>query len=60
MSKKVVQIDTSQCIGCGSCVSACPEEALTLVNDVSTVTGNCTLKGDCVGVCPVGCMSLPE
>jgi pyruvate formate lyase activating enzyme len=43
----------SRCIGCGTCVSVCPAEALTLTADgVVTDQDKCTLCGKCAEVCP--------
>ena len=43
----------SKCIACGTCVSVCPAEALTLAsNKIVTDTDRCTLCGKCAEVCP--------
>ena len=52
-----------ECIGCGSCVSVCPEEALSLRPDkmgyyrAEVDNGKCVLCGKCINVCPA--LSLP-
>lgn len=54
-------IDTSQCIGCGACVSACPEHnVLGLVQGkVHLVSpSNCIGHGACQKACPVGAIHL--
>ena len=43
-------IDADECIGCGICVDACPQEVLEVVN--------CIACGDCVEECPMG--AIPE
>jgi ferredoxin len=32
MAKKVIRIDEDKCTGCGTCVNACHENAIKLVN----------------------------
>ena len=48
-------IDTAACIGCGSCVRACPEQALGLVNGRATLVNPaaCIGHGACKLACPV-------
>ncbi|MBT3243623.1 MAG: glycyl-radical enzyme activating protein [Bacteroidetes bacterium] len=42
-----------KCIGCGSCVEECPENALTLTGDgIVTDPDLCKLCGKCAEVCP--------
>lgn len=43
----------AKCIGCGTCVSVCPADALTLsANRISTDFNRCTLCGKCADACP--------
>lgn len=50
------KIDVEKCIGCGSCVAACPVEAIKLGDDGKAVIDpeKCISCGTCAAVCPVG------
>jgi pyruvate formate lyase activating enzyme len=58
----------AKCIKCGSCVEACPENAITLTNEgILTDPDLCKLCGKCAEVCPTKAiemsgrvMSIPE
>lgn len=56
MAKAVV--DQDACVGCESCVGACPVSAIS-VNDgkASVDAGACVECGSCVSTCPVGAIS---
>lgn len=44
---------SSRCIGCASCIRACPEHCLCLTeNGVAIERGRCSLCGGCVLACP--------
>jgi len=54
-------IDLSQCIGCGACVRACPEEGvLALMHGQAVVVhgARCVGHGLCAAACPTGAISL--
>ena len=63
-SHHVLSLDHNYCVGCGICVSICPEEALMLspavMHDGRLVkkslldidTAKCTFCGECVVLCP--------
>jgi len=53
-------VRADRCVGCGTCVAACPEPgALRLVGKVATIeTTLCKAHGDCVKACPVGAITL--
>lgn len=54
-------IDLSQCIGCGACVRACPEEGvLDLLHGQAVVVhgARCVGHGRCAEACPAGAIAL--
>jgi thioredoxin reductase len=54
-------VDLSRCIGCGSCIAACPEEGvLELVHGQALVVhgARCVGHGRCAVECPVGAIAL--
>ncbi|MBL8860093.1 MAG: NAD(P)-binding domain-containing protein [Planctomycetes bacterium] len=55
------EIDLSRCIGCGTCVKACPEDGvLELVHGQAAVVhgARCVGHGRCAAECPVGAIAL--
>ncbi|MBK7642568.1 MAG: NAD(P)-binding domain-containing protein [Planctomycetes bacterium] len=55
------QIDLSRCIGCGTCVAACPEQSvLQLVNGQAMVVhgARCVGHGLCAKDCPTGAIAV--
>ena len=54
-------IDLTNCIGCGSCVRACPEEGVleVLHGQAAVVHGaRCVGHGRCAAACPTGAISI--
>ncbi|MBS0365032.1 MAG: NAD(P)-binding domain-containing protein [Proteobacteria bacterium] len=57
-------IDPTRCIGCGSCLKACPEQAhhpvLGLIGGRAVLTspGDCIGHGACKAACPVNAITL--
>jgi thioredoxin reductase/NAD-dependent dihydropyrimidine dehydrogenase PreA subunit len=57
-------IDPAICVGCGSCVRACPEQPEHMVLGMINGKANLITAGDCIGhgacraACPVGAISL--
>jgi thioredoxin reductase (NADPH) len=54
------RIDDSTCIGCASCVRACPEHVLAIVGGTSAVINGtrCVSHEICVEACPVGAITM--
>ncbi|MEM7163938.1 MAG: NAD(P)-binding domain-containing protein [Planctomycetota bacterium] len=55
------QVNLAACIGCGSCVAACPEEGvLALVDGVAKVVhgSRCVGHGRCADACPVAAIQV--
>jgi thioredoxin reductase len=54
-------VDAQRCLGCGSCVDACPEgDVLGVVGGVATVINGlkCIGHGKCEEACPVGAIEV--
>jgi len=44
----------SECIGCGACISECPNNCISDQGGVAVINGaECIDCGSCAGVCPV-------
>jgi len=56
----LLEIDKDNCIGCGSCIDACPFGALSLVDDMIVVNEKCTGCGACLLACPMHALNLPR
>jgi len=54
------RIDALTCIGCGSCVRACPEDVLGIVEGRAAIVNGarCVSHGVCLEACPVGAITL--
>lgn len=46
------------CIGFGSCINYCPQDAISIQNGVAVVNSNCSGCGLCVDACPNGLITL--
>lgn len=57
MSHPVINAD--DCIGCGICVDACPQEVLEVPDAVCEVVNeeSCVACGECLEECPMGAIT---
>lgn len=62
MIRRVIQIDSEKCNGCGKCVHACHEGAIGLVGGKAQLMRDdyCDGLGDCLPNCPTGAISFIE
>lgn len=52
-------IDTDECVGCGICVEACPQDVLEISGGVAEVENedSCIACGECEEACPMGAIT---
>jgi NAD-dependent dihydropyrimidine dehydrogenase PreA subunit len=54
-----VQVDLEKCTGCGTCVDACPSEALSMGDEKVVVDEDaCIDCAACVDECPVEALAM--
>ena len=60
MIRKIIEIDTEKCNGCGKCAVACHEGAIGMVNGKAALLRDdyCDGLGDCLPACPAGAISF--
>ena len=60
VTRKILEIDEELCTGCGQCVIACAEGAISIINGKAKVLSDnlCDGLGACVGDCPEGALKL--
>jgi len=56
-----VNVNESECVDCGACISICPREAFSLDNTwkLRLDEEKCVLCGKCISACPHRALSLP-
>ena len=62
MKRKIVEIDTEKCNGCGLCAKACHEGAIAMVDGKARLVKDdyCDGMGDCLPACPTGAITITE
>lgn len=48
----------TSCLGFGTCVSVCPQNTISIKNDIAIIGDLCNGCGICIPVCPQGVLSL--
>lgn len=55
----MLTIEVDRCTGCGACVQACPQGAISLVDGVAQIDSSlCTECQACVNACPKGAIRV--
>lgn len=55
------KVDRETCVGCGTCVDACPEAAIELIDDIAKVDeSRCTECETCVEACPTQAITVEK
>lgn len=56
----MVEIDYGTCDECGTCISVCAFDALSMTPGLVAAPRKCTSCGKCVKVCPFGALKLGD
>ncbi len=62
MKRRIINIDTEKCTGCGQCAQACHEGAIGIKNGKAVLLRDdyCDGLGDCLPTCPTGAITFTE
>lgn len=57
----IVKVDAEECVGCETCVPACPVEAISMEGDVAVINQDtCNQCETCIDECPVEAIKSEE
>lgn len=62
MKRRIIEIDSEKCNGCGACAAACHEGAIEMVDGKAKLMRDdyCDGLGDCLPACPTGAITFVE
>jgi NAD-dependent dihydropyrimidine dehydrogenase PreA subunit len=62
MIRRIIEINTEKCNGCGACAKACHEGAIAMVDGKAKLMRDdyCDGLGDCLPACPTGAITFVE
>jgi len=62
LKRNIIEIDENLCDGCGRCVDACAEGAITIEDGKARVISDsfCDGLGACIGECPQGALTIVQ
>ena len=62
MKRKIIEIDSEKCNGCGACAAACHEGAIGMVDGKAKLLRDdyCDGLGDCLPACPANAITFTE
>jgi ferredoxin len=56
-----IVVDRQKCRATGDCVTACPEDAISIADGVARIDeSKCDFDGICIPACPHGAISFSE
>jgi len=57
----MARIDSVKCTGCGNCVDVCPQQAISIDNDLAVINQElCIQCGACAAICPASAIDELE
>ena len=57
----IVKVEAEECVGCETCVPACPVEAISMEGDVAVIDQEaCNQCKTCIDECPVEAIKAEE